>query len=401
MRIASIWPCRAPRDSDDRGRAAQFAAEAFLAHDGPQDEQAALYATLINFLDDASVKVRAALAYALLHSPNAPRPIMLALLQDSPVVARAVAQYSPVLLESDLNPLIPTADEHMLDAIVARPVLAPSTVSALLERGIDAITLMLLAREDVRLSPQAYAELAQTHGQDARMRGALLKRKDLPASARMALVDKASAALMQARIVKGAIQPRRLERLMRDATDGAITEIGERDVHKGRGMFVESMVVSGRVSTRLMVHALVCGHVLFFASCLARLAEMPREKVYTLLDRGSRPALTALLSRCGFSQAVGALLSRLILYARAANLADDLAARHFVVTVTIEDMIAEHRGSIPAPLTELFGYLNEQNITLARHAARGVMASFAESADGERPMRVPAVQPEPLALTAA
>ena len=47
-------------DSEDRGRAAHLAAQAYLAHTGPADEHAALYAALIGFLDDPSVKVRAA-----------------------------------------------------------------------------------------------------------------------------------------------------------------------------------------------------------------------------------------------------------------------------------------------------------------------------------------------------
>ena len=75
-------------DSEARGQAAHLAAMAYLNHTGPADEHAALYAALIGFLDDPSVKVRAALAYGLLHAHDAPRPILLALLRDSPVIAR-------------------------------------------------------------------------------------------------------------------------------------------------------------------------------------------------------------------------------------------------------------------------------------------------------------------------
>ena len=82
-------------DSEERGQAAHLAAQAYLKHTGPADEHAALYAALIGFLDDPSVRVRAALAYGLLHAADAPRPILLALLQDSEVISRAVAQYSP------------------------------------------------------------------------------------------------------------------------------------------------------------------------------------------------------------------------------------------------------------------------------------------------------------------
>ncbi|MFN4211902.1 MAG: hypothetical protein ACK4G5_15145, partial [Devosia sp.] len=85
-------------DSEERGSAAHLSALAYLNHVGPADEQAALYAALIGFLDDPSVKVRAALAYGLLHSSEAPRPIMLALLHDSAIISRAVMQYSPVLI---------------------------------------------------------------------------------------------------------------------------------------------------------------------------------------------------------------------------------------------------------------------------------------------------------------
>lgn len=71
-------------DSEERGSAAHLSALAYLNHIGPADEQAALYAALIGFLDDPSVKVRAALAYGLLHSTEAPRPIMLALCRTAP-----------------------------------------------------------------------------------------------------------------------------------------------------------------------------------------------------------------------------------------------------------------------------------------------------------------------------
>src|SRR6185312_13941027 len=100
-------------DSEARGQAAHLAAQAYLMHAGPADEHAALYAALIGFLDDPSVKVRAALAYGLLHSNEAPRPIMLALLHDSAIIARAVIQYSPVLIDADLIGLIKTLDLSM------------------------------------------------------------------------------------------------------------------------------------------------------------------------------------------------------------------------------------------------------------------------------------------------
>jgi uncharacterized protein (DUF2336 family) len=367
-------------DSEERGQAAHLAAMAYLSHRGPADEQAALYAALISFLDDRSVKVRAALAYGLLHSEHAPRPLMLALAQDAPVISRAVVQFSPVLLDADLIGILRSGDPSMLCVMTARPALSLRVARALLALEDADIVFRVLERADLALPEDALAACTQRWGEDARLRGALLKRADLPAISRLALVDEVRKALMGTRIVKGAIQPRRLERLMRDACDSATTVIGEREAGRGRTDFVAAIVDDERVNTRLMLHAIVHGHVLFYADCLAKLASTPRAKVFTLLDTGSRAALHALFTRCGFSEPVRNLMARLVFHARQADLADDLGARHFVVTLLIEELIAEHDGDIPPALDAAFAYLNEQNITLARAAARGVLPAFAAEA---------------------
>lgn len=373
--------------SEERGQAAHLAAMAYVAHDGPADEQAALYAALISFLDDPSVKVRAALAYGLLHSPEAPRPVLLALLQDSAIIARAVVQYSPALLDVDIVGLVPGGDLAMLCAIAMRTTLSPRLADALLEVRDRAVTLKILAREDVALTFATLSCLAEEMGtEDADIRGALLSRKDLPAVTRLQLVEAAAAALKGSRIVQGAVAARRLERMMRNTTDMALTAIGEREAANAKVHYASSLISNDKISTRVMLHAVINGHVLFFADCVAELSGTPRQKVFTLLEGGSRPALNALLARCGLGEAVRNLVARLIFHARTADLADDVAARHYVVTALTEELIVDHDGMIPLDLEEAFAYLSEQNVTLARSAARGVMATFAEEEAGSRTM---------------
>ena len=370
------------RDSEERGRAAHIAALAFLSHSGPADEHAALYASLIGFLDDPSVRVRGALAYGLLHAAEAPRPVLLALLQDSPVISRAVAQYSPALVDADLMVLMRSADEPMLLAVAQRERLSARVIEALVAAGGRTLALKILGREE-NLPAELLARIASKHGaDDAEVRGALLARNELPPASRLLLVQSVAAALRGTRIVAGAVAALRLERILRDATDTALTGIGEAEAAAGRAPYAADMVESDRVSTRVLLHAIVQGHVLFFADCVAELAETPRDKVFTLLEHGSRAALNALFIRCGLNEAVRNMLARLISHARAADLADDLAARHFVVTALTEELIADHRGNIPPELEEAFAYLSEQNVILARRAARGVMAGFAATPAG-------------------
>ncbi|MDB5506571.1 MAG: hypothetical protein JWR75_1209 [Devosia sp.] len=387
-------------DSEARGQAAHLAAMAYLGHTGPLDEQAALYAALISFLDDPSVKVRAALAYGLLHAPEAPRPILHALLQDSEVISKAVAQYSPALIDADLISLSRTAELGLLVALSMRATVSSRLAEALIVRDQKPVTQKLLSRSDVVVPQAVLSRLAETHGDDAQLRGAMLARNDLPAVARLRLVEAVRTALLGARIVKGAIAPARLQRLLRDATDMAVTVIGESEAAQADPSYANQLIESDRVSTRLMLHAIIHGHVLFFADCVAELSNTPRDKVFTLLEIGSRAALNAMLARCGLGEAVRNLIARLVFYARSADLADDVAARHYVVTALTEELIAETAGLIPPELEDAFSYLSEQNVSLARRAARGVMLGFVDGDAEERSL--PGLQyQELLALPAA
>jgi uncharacterized protein (DUF2336 family) len=344
--------------------------------------------------------VRGALAYGLLHAPEAPRPILLALLQDSPVIARAIVQHSPALIDADIIGIIRSADRDMLEAAAQRPHLSERCCSAIVARADRAVTLSLLRRHEVPFPQASLEDLVGGCGaDDAELRGALLGRDDLPSPMRLVLVDAVTSALRGSRLISGAVQPPRLERLLRNSLDTALTGIGEREAELGRAPYAAGLAKVGRISVRVLLHAVISGHVLFFAACVSELSEMPRGKVFSVLETGSRPALNALLTRCGLGDAVRNLIVRLIIHARNANLADDVAARHFVVTALTEELIVEHDGLIPSELEEAFAYLSEQNVALARKAARGVMTAFAASGEDRR-MRVPAPEPK-AALPAA
>jgi hypothetical protein len=175
---------------------------------------------------------------------------------------------------------------------------------------------------------------------------------------------------------------------MRNATDTALTSIGERTAGELKDGYAALLIEAERISTRVLIHAIVNGHVMFFADCMARLSELSRDKVFTILETGSRATLNALFARCGMKEGVRNLIARLVMHARDADLADDAAARHFVVTALTEELIVEHGGVIPAELEEAFNYLSEQNVMLARLAARGVMSAFAGTAETDRTLPV-------------
>src|SRR5690606_27707066 len=211
----------------ERGNAAHLATLSSHNYVVPADEHAARYAALISFMDDPSVKVRATLAYGLLHTDEAPRPIILSLLRDSPIISRAVLQYSPVLVDADLAPIVAEGDLAMLLAIAQRNTISPRIGAALLARGDHAIKTRLLRRDDIAFAAEVLEGVATVEGQDAAIRGALLSRSDLPATARMLLVQRVTESLRNCRLIKGSLASDRLQRLLRDGTDTAISAIGE------------------------------------------------------------------------------------------------------------------------------------------------------------------------------
>ena len=316
------------------------------------------------------------------------------------MIARAIVQNSPALIEADIIGIIRAADRDMLEAAALRANLTERCCGALVARAERSVTLGLLRRHDVTLARAVLEELARgCGGDDAEMRGALLGRADLPPQMRLVLVDAVTSALRGSRLISGAVTPPRLERLLRNSLDTALTGIGEREAEEGRSPYAAGLAKVGRISVRVLLHAVISGHVLFFAACVSELSEMPQGKVFSVLETGGRPALNALLARCGLGDAVRNLIVRLIVHARNANLADDVAARHFVVTALTEELIVEHDGLIPSELEEAFAYLSEQNVALARKAARGVMTAFASSGH-DRKRQLAAPEPK-VALPAA
>jgi uncharacterized protein (DUF2336 family) len=385
MPYSEFEALRQSPDSEERGQAAHLAALAYIGDNVSAAEQAGLYAALVQFLDDPSVKVRASLAYGLLHSPHAPRPVMLSLLRDSAIISRAVVQYSPVLIDADLIGLIGTFDEAMLLAAGQRETVSQRLAEALASHGNAQTRRQLLRRLDVQFGASLLHRIAVEQGEEAEVRGALLARPELPAQERLLLVQKAAESLRSARIVKGALAPERLESVLRNSADTAVSAIGEKEAAKPQAPYAAELVKAQRINARLLLHAVVSGHVLFFAACVGALARVSETKVFSLLETGSRAALNALFRRCGMTAPMSALFTRLVLHARAADLGDDLAARHYVVTALTEELIADHDGVIPEELESAFAYLSEQNISLARQAARGITVTAQQATIEQAP----------------
>jgi uncharacterized protein (DUF2336 family) len=285
--------------ANDRAKAANALGRVYL--DGaiqPEQRRAALMA-MSHLLDDPSPKVRLALAQAVATSAEAPRVVVLALAQDQPEIACTVISQSPTLTDSDLVDLIGRGDGLTRGLIAARADLPRTVSAALVEVGDLGEVVLLLENESAVVSRACLTRIAERCGYDAVVRRLLLEREDLPPEARQRLVTEVGEALAGSDLVRTLLARPRLERLTAEATGAAVIEIVGAAGSRELPGLVEDMRATGRLTPALLIHALCCGKVDFFATAIVALSQIEQPRVRSLLATGRMHAVRAMFEAAG------------------------------------------------------------------------------------------------------
>ena len=116
------WICTAR--VSERAAAANALARAYVNSDLPFEDRCAAEAALTLLLDDASSKVRLAMADALSMSHYAPLQIISALASDQPEVAGVVLARSPLLTDADLSNRVASSAKVTQKVIADRPIVS-------------------------------------------------------------------------------------------------------------------------------------------------------------------------------------------------------------------------------------------------------------------------------------
>ena len=180
--------------SDAATRAAELREIAGLYLSGSLGPQmhAAAEDLLVAGLDDPSPKVRLALAEAIAAHPKAPRAVVLGLAQDSAPIAAVIVARTPCLLDVELLEIARTATAPVLGALASRPDIPRTLVARLVVRADASLAQLLAENHRLALLGDDLDRLVEGFGAEPAVRDALLARPDLPALARLRLVDLAS-----------------------------------------------------------------------------------------------------------------------------------------------------------------------------------------------------------------
>jgi len=271
------WAPRAA--ADDRARAVNALARAYLYSQMPDSTREAIVMALNSALDDPSALVRRALAEAFASAADAPRHIVLALAGDQSDVARIVLTLSPVLADAELIDCVATGDVRAQSAIARRPRVGATLAAAIAEIGDRAAVIALAGNPAAEFSRGVSRLVFARFGDDAEARETLLGRADLPASIRAEIALAIAADLARLASDHAWLDPRRAERIARDSREQALVTIARAASPAELADLVTWLGENGALTVALLMRALMCGDVDLLRQSLVQMSGLSMRRV--------------------------------------------------------------------------------------------------------------------------
>ncbi|POF31618.1 DUF2336 domain-containing protein [Roseibium marinum] len=280
-------------------QAAQELAERCLAAEPGSREWSSMVAALTILLDDPSRGVRKAIAKFLAASPYAPAHVVRCLAGDVDEVAVPVLKFSPILSDAELVDLFAEGSDAVQCAIAERAGLPASICAAVCEVGSEISCRTLLRNTSAQVLQSSLLRLAQRFENRPDICDELLKTRDLPLPTRYELLMRLAENLDDHPIVLERVPEHQRHTFLSDAEDKVVLRLALEASVEDLSDFVEHLRVRGKLTTRLLLRAVCCGRLRFFAAALANLGQVPLPRLCSLLITVRRSALQAMLRKAG------------------------------------------------------------------------------------------------------
>lgn len=294
----------------ERAAAASALARAYINADLPFEDRCAAEAALTLLLDDASSKVRLALAETLSMSPHAPPQIISVLASDQPEVAGVVLARSPLLTDADLIDRVACGQKATQKLIADRPSVSMALSAAIAEIGEPEACAVLLANGGAEIASLSFRRMAERHGHLPWVREALISDARLPADCRHMLLVKLGETLKGSPLVLALMGAARAERVTRDACVKASVTLIEGTRQDEHAALIEHLRLRGDLTASFVIRTIAHGKVDFFGSALVALSQQSEQRVRALLAGGHDVALQALFRSAGLATSTHAIILR-------------------------------------------------------------------------------------------
>ncbi len=256
-------------------------------------------AAMTFLLDDPCPDVRKAMAEGLSDSPDAPRHIVLSLAEDVEQVAEVILETSPVLSETELVDALAKGSTRIQTAIAGRENLPATVAAALAEVGDMEPCLALLSNTKAKILKSSLARIGERYGEDMGVAEALLNRPDLPLTLRHHLLVQLAGGLEEHPMFAEKVPAHRRSEFLDDAVDKVTLRLALDATDEEMPVFAEYLRAEGLLTTKLLLRAVCCGRLRFFACALSLLGNVPQDRLRHILMSVRMSAIKAILRKAG------------------------------------------------------------------------------------------------------
>lgn len=371
------WVQTAP--PGDRADATSALARAYLYSHLTREDRLAAEAAMTVLLDDPSPLVRRALADALAAAAEAPHGVIIGLAHDQPEIAEIVAARSPLLNEAELVDLVGGGTERVQAAVAAREPLSRALAAAVAEVGCASACLVLLENPAADTAA-VLARIAERYGHLAAVREPLLRRDDLPAGSRQALVATLSDTLARFVAERAWLPEERAQRVAREACERATVALAASQRDGELAALVKHLVSSGQLTGVLMLRALVAGNLPFLIEAFAELSGLKPARVAAILSDRTGHGFRALYDSAGLPPAAfGAFRAALEVIHEIGFVGDTYGAA-LIRRRMVERVLTRYEGTAEGELDYLLAMLRRFAAEAAREEARYYAADLVAAA---------------------
>ncbi len=366
------WTREAPALS--RADAAHALARAFLVSPLSPEERDEVETALTVLLDDPALDVRLAIADILASSEKAPQHIILTLAADNDPVASLVAERSPLVLDSELVDMAATRGESIQIAIARRPFLSRSVSAAIAEVAAAGACIALLSNPGARMLRFSLDRIVERHGDCPELRVVLLEREDLPVEIRQILTAKLGDALRDLIVGHQWIGPERAGAIIRDARECATIASAFEAPAETMPALIAELMQARELTPAFLIRAVAAGQAYLFEAGLAALADVPRERVTSLIASGRVASLGALLHSAGLPRSTYPAFSAAIEVIRLGDSLDGALSDYRRATRLIDAILASYGQRQDREMNKVLALLRR----FARDAKRSAARDYAD-----------------------
>lgn len=308
------------RPMEQRLAATEALAREYLTLDPHQPERAGILATLFECVDDPAVQVRARLAELFANRSDAPRPVVLRLLDDCPAVSAPLFEHSPLLRPQHLIDGIVREDTRIAIAVANRIELTDTIQDCLIERADEDACSALIANPYTSLGEAQIDALIMRFAGDAEILQQLQTFRQLSLVQRCDLVAHHARALSANPLVQAFVPTSRLERLSGMAGERAVLSLLASLVPSGSSetlwTSMDALYKRGFITPAFVLRAAFSGQIDVLEAVIGHLADADPARVRAAVVHPRPAVAAALFKRSGLGASVREVVAMAFVLAR-------------------------------------------------------------------------------------